>query len=188
MKISEVAARSGVPASTLRYYERLDLLAPGRSVNGYRAFDESHLERLEFIDAAKQLGLELPEIRRLLALADTGTCTGVKATLLPLLAEQIAVVDHQLETLARLSSQLRTAQDHVDACPDSDQRCRSECAFRMLVGGSAPASDADPRGEDASRAPTGAPPPGPPARPGGARQPRSAHGSHWHGERDSVVG
>lgn len=133
MKISEVAARSGIPASTLRYYERLGILAPDRSANGYRHFNENHLARLEFIDAAKQLGLELPEIRRLLEVADFGTCTAVKVTLQPLLAEQIAAIEHQLETLTRLSQQLRVAQEHVDACPDSSERCRSECAFRALA-------------------------------------------------------
>ena len=66
MKISEVAERSGVPASTLRYYERLGMLAARRNPNGYRHFDEDHLERLEFIASAKRLGLELPEIRDLL--------------------------------------------------------------------------------------------------------------------------
>lgn len=133
MKISQVAERTGVPASTLRYYERLGLLVAGRSANGYRDFDESHLERLEFVDAAKRLGLELPEIRRLLELADSGTCTGTKQALQPLLAEQIAEVKQQLETLSRLDAQLRAAQEHVAACPESDERCRSECAFRVLA-------------------------------------------------------
>lgn len=133
MKISEVTERSGVPASTLRYYERLGLLAAHRSPNGYRDFDEGHLERLDFIAAAKRLGLELPEIRRLLELADTGTCTGVKATLQPLLAEQIAVIEQQLQVLTELQGQLREAQTHVDACPDSPERCRSECAFSAFA-------------------------------------------------------
>lgn len=133
MKISEVAERSGVPASTLRYYERLGILAARRSPNGYRDFDEGHLERLDFIASAKRLGLELPEIRRLLELADTGTCTGVKAALQPLLAEQIAAVERQLRLLTELQ-QLSAAQAHVDACPDSDVPCRSECAFRAFAG------------------------------------------------------
>lgn len=133
MKISEVAERTGVPASTLRYYERLGILAAGRSPNGYRDFDEDHLERLDFIASAKQLGLELPEIRRLLELADDGTCTGVKAALQPLLAEQIAAVEQQLKALSRLQDQLKQAQVHVDGCPDSDEPCRSECAFRAFA-------------------------------------------------------
>lgn len=133
MKISEVAERSGVPASTLRYYERLGFLAARRSPNGYRDFDEGHLERLDFIASAKRLGLELPEIRRLLELADTGTCTGVKVALQPLLAEQIAAVERQISILTVLQEQLSAAQAHVDDCPDSDEQCRSECAFRAFA-------------------------------------------------------
>jgi len=134
MKISEVVARSGVPASTLRYYERLGLLAPGRSANGYRTFDQGHLERLEFIRAAKLLGLELPEIFRLLMLADTGTCTGVKAALQPLLAERITDAERLLDVLSRQLPRLREAHEEVAACSDSDEHCRSECAFRVLSG------------------------------------------------------
>ena len=134
MKISEVSERTGVPASTQRYYERLGILQAARSPNGYRDFDAGHLERLDFIAAAKRLGLELPEIRRLLELADDGTCTGVKAALQPLLAEQIAAVERQLRVLSQLQAQLREARDHVDGCPDSDEPCRSECAFRAFVG------------------------------------------------------
>ena len=134
MKISEVYERSGVPASTLRYYERLGILAAHRSPNGYRDFNEGHLERLDFIASAKRLGLELPEIRGLLELADTGTCTSVKATLQPLLAEQIAAVEQQLRVLADLQAQLHEARAHVDACPNSDERCRSECAFKAFAG------------------------------------------------------
>lgn len=122
MRISEVAERTGVPTSTLRYYERLGILTAHRSPNGYRNFDVGHLERLDFIASAKRLGLELPEIRRLLDLADTGTCTGVKAKLQPLLAEQIAAVEQQLRVLVDLQAQLHEARAHVDACPDSDER------------------------------------------------------------------
>ncbi|MGP5305958.1 MerR family transcriptional regulator [Brachybacterium alimentarium] len=76
MKIAEVAERSGVPASTVRYCERLEILAAHRSPNGYRDFDEDHLERLDFIASATCLGLELPEMRRLLDLADGGRVIG----------------------------------------------------------------------------------------------------------------
>ena len=89
MRISEVSARSGVPATTLRYYESVGLLAPQRMDNGYRVYSEHTLEQLAFIDAAKELGLELPEIKDLLDLADTGTCTKVKAALHPLHTEQL---------------------------------------------------------------------------------------------------
>ncbi|WP_158861768.1 MerR family transcriptional regulator [Leifsonia sp. AG29] len=43
MRIGELAQRAGVTPKALRYYERLGLLEPGRSSNGYREYDESHL-------------------------------------------------------------------------------------------------------------------------------------------------
>jgi DNA-binding transcriptional MerR regulator len=47
-----VAERTGVPATTLRYYEEIGLLAPaGRSGNGYREYD-----RKMVLDEAKSLG------------------------------------------------------------------------------------------------------------------------------------
>ena len=38
MNIGDVAARSGLPAKTIRYYEEIGLIRPKRSGNGYRAF------------------------------------------------------------------------------------------------------------------------------------------------------
>ncbi|MCK0111879.1 MerR family transcriptional regulator [Ornithinimicrobium sp. F0845] len=133
MRIAEVSTRSGVPPSTLRYYESVGLLQPTRGANGYRVFEEMDLERLGFIAAAKRLGLELPEIRRLLTLATTGTCGGVKEALLPLLAEQVQQVEQQIASLISLRDHLAAAQDRVVTCPDSPQACRSECVFRAML-------------------------------------------------------
>lgn len=83
MRISEVAARSGVPASTLRYYEDLGLLNPKRASNGYRAFDPDVLERLRFINAAKRLNLPLEQIVPLVRIWQSDPCASVKARLRP---------------------------------------------------------------------------------------------------------
>ncbi|RAD03732.1 hypothetical protein, partial [Burkholderia multivorans] len=57
----------------------------------------------------------------------------VKVALQPLLAEQIAAVERQISILTVLQEQLSAAQAHVDDCPDSDEQCRSECAFRAFA-------------------------------------------------------
>ena len=70
MKIGEVARRTGTGVETIRYYEREGLLlAPARRPSGYRQYDESTLERLEYIRRAKELGFTLAEIRELLELS-----------------------------------------------------------------------------------------------------------------------
>lgn len=43
MRIGEVAHRAGVTVKAVRYYERLGLLRPGRSANGYREYDDAHV-------------------------------------------------------------------------------------------------------------------------------------------------
>ena len=70
MKIGEVAKRSGIGIETIRYYEREGLLLePERRPSGYRQYDESTVERLEYIRRAKELGFTLAEIRELLELS-----------------------------------------------------------------------------------------------------------------------
>ena len=66
MKIGEVAAQSGIPASTLRYYELIGLLPAARRVSGQRVYDESILKPLAFIKLAQEIGFSLSEIALLL--------------------------------------------------------------------------------------------------------------------------
>ncbi len=70
MRIGEIAKRCGIGIETIRYYEREGLLLePERRPSGYRQYDESTVERLEYIRRAKELGFTLAEIRELLDLS-----------------------------------------------------------------------------------------------------------------------
>lgn len=60
--IGALSVRSGVPASALRYYESLGLIAAERSSGNQRLFERSTLRRVSFIRAAQQVGLTLEEI------------------------------------------------------------------------------------------------------------------------------
>ncbi len=71
MTIGEVAARAGLAASAIRYYEKAGLLpVPSRSPGGYRLYSDAHLKRLSFIRRARALGFSINEVRKLLKLAD----------------------------------------------------------------------------------------------------------------------
>lgn len=70
MRIGEVARRSGVNASAIRYYESAGLLPlPARS-SGRREYDAHTVERLKLILAAQQFGFRLNEIREMLKVTD----------------------------------------------------------------------------------------------------------------------
>lgn len=72
MKIGELAAATGCPIETIRYYERSGLLAaPGRSAGNYRVYGADHQERLAFIRHCRLLDMSLEEVRRLLHFRDS---------------------------------------------------------------------------------------------------------------------
>jgi len=66
MTIGEVAARSAIPASAIRYYEKKGLLGVPVRTSGRRVYDSGVLNHLVIIRFAKETGFTLPEIRVLL--------------------------------------------------------------------------------------------------------------------------
>jgi MerR family transcriptional regulator, redox-sensitive transcriptional activator SoxR len=65
LSIGEVARRTGVAASALRYYEDAGLLPAPRRVGGRRRYDPEVLRRVEVLRCAQQAGFTLAEIRTL---------------------------------------------------------------------------------------------------------------------------
>lgn len=63
LTIGEVAARSGVAASALRFYEDQGLIASQRTDAGHRRYPRAVLRRVAFIVFAQKIGLSLDEIR-----------------------------------------------------------------------------------------------------------------------------
>lgn len=106
MKIGELAGRSGCPVETIRYYERIGLLAPPqRTANNYRSYGDGHAERLQFIRHCRTLDMGLDEIRMLLDARDQpeGDCADVNG----LLDRHIARVAGRIAELAALERQLK---------------------------------------------------------------------------------
>ncbi len=69
LTISRLARLAGIGVETIRYYQRIGLLAtPPRPAHGYRTYPADSLERLHFIARAKQLDFTLKEIAELLQL------------------------------------------------------------------------------------------------------------------------
>jgi len=63
MKIGELAARAGLNASALRYYEKMGLLAPPHRTGGQRRYPSDALDRALLIRFAGEMGFTLDEIR-----------------------------------------------------------------------------------------------------------------------------
>jgi DNA-binding transcriptional MerR regulator len=132
-RISEAARKSGIPATTLRYYEDIGLVtAPGRTDAGYRVYDDRSIDRLRFITRAKELGISLEEIRQLVDLWDADQCGPVQQEMLRLVDAKIADTEVRAVELAAFAAQLRAVaarlRDHRHAGP-CDESCA--CASPM---------------------------------------------------------
>ncbi|MEM9579523.1 MAG: redox-sensitive transcriptional activator SoxR [Pseudomonadota bacterium] len=65
MTIGQIAKRSGIAVSALRYYESQGLIRANRNRGGHRRFARAELRRVSFILIAQQFGLTLPQIRQI---------------------------------------------------------------------------------------------------------------------------
>jgi MerR family redox-sensitive transcriptional activator SoxR len=105
LPIGELARRSGVAASALRFYEQQGLMSSRRSAGGRREYTRADLRRVAFIRAAQAVGLSLDEIRAALAtLPDGRTLTQVDWQRLS--RSWQPVLDHRIAALTRLRDQL----------------------------------------------------------------------------------
>ena len=105
LTVGQLAARVGVTADTVRYYERSGLLPePNRTDGDHRRYGPADLDRMLFIRGAQRLGLRLAEIKVLLAVRDTGVCPCGPAE--TLLSEHIGEIDREIARLARLRADL----------------------------------------------------------------------------------
>ena len=67
LTIGEVAARSGVATSALRFYEEQGLIQSARTDSGHRRYPRAVIRRVAFVVFAQKIGLSLEEIRAELA-------------------------------------------------------------------------------------------------------------------------
>jgi DNA-binding transcriptional MerR regulator len=115
LDIAAVARRSGVPASTLRYYEERGLIAPIGRRGLRRLYDGRVLERLALIGLGRAAGFSLEEIARMLA---PGGPPSIDRDLLAAKADDL---DRTIRTLTAMRDGLRhavacTAPSHME-CP-----------------------------------------------------------------------
>jgi DNA-binding transcriptional MerR regulator len=104
--IKEAAALTGLPASTLRYYESIGVIAPiGRGASsGHRVYDESDLDELMWVACLAATGMSVSEMRQYLANGRLGPAAA---------SEQVALLAEQERRLAREAEQLVLRQRYV---------------------------------------------------------------------------
>ena len=126
MRIGEVAARAGVPAKTIRFWEGRCLLPlPDRTPAGYREYGPDILERLAFIRRSQAAGLTLEQIRQVLQIRDSGQAPCVHVT--GLIARRLGEVEARLAELTATRDQLAALAARAAGQDPAD--CRGYCSI-----------------------------------------------------------
>jgi DNA-binding transcriptional MerR regulator len=128
LTIEETAERTGITRHTLRYYERIGLLAPvGRTVSGHRRYTDGDLGSIIFLMLLRETGMPIEDMQRFMALARQGEHTirgrvdvlvAHRAELLSTLERlrgHLAALDHKIEvyTTALETTALETEKESV---------------------------------------------------------------------------
>lgn len=128
MNIGQAADATGLPPKTLRYYEEIGLVRPGRDTNGYRAFSEADLHKLRFLGRSRALGFSVSDCRALLALYEDDTRAS---------AEVKAIASKHLDEIAAKIADLKameaTLSHLVDTCAGDG---RPDCPILADLGAS----------------------------------------------------
>lgn len=123
LKISELAAQTGLSAHTIRFYEKHGLInASERSEAGYRYYSDADIRRAEFVKTARNIGFSLDDIGQLLSIRldkDSHSCQ-----------EVTDITQHKLNEvnakIAELSMMQQTLERLLESCgggPENATHC-----------------------------------------------------------------
>ncbi|MFI9272369.1 redox-sensitive transcriptional activator SoxR [Kitasatospora sp. NPDC052896] len=133
LTIGELAARSGLATSALRYYEELGLIHAERTAGGQRRYQRQMLRRVAFVRAAQRVGLSLEEVR--------DTLGRLPADRSPNAAEWSAVATTWQARIDRQIAELFTLREHLTGCIGCGCLSQGSCALynpRDVLGADGP--------------------------------------------------
>ncbi|HEX5484503.1 Hg(II)-responsive transcriptional regulator [Limnobacter sp.] len=120
LTIGGLARAAGVNIETIRYYQRVGMLAkPDKPVQGARRYSENDLKRIHFIKRAQALGFTLSEVADLLALSGASACRETRAVAqikLQSIEARIRDLQKMQTTLLQLVTRCNESDDST-GCP-----------------------------------------------------------------------
>lgn len=127
LTIGELGKRTGLPTKTIRFYESIGLIAkPARADNGYRTYPESRIQELILIKNARDLGLPIPRIKKLMVGCEDGDCSHSQEDIDREIDEYLAELSAKIAELSHLKVQMQTLRKTLRDCEgdhESDYCC-----------------------------------------------------------------
>jgi DNA-binding transcriptional MerR regulator len=114
MRIGELARRTGVPADTLRFYERAGVLPrSARSENGYREYDDADAEHVRLLVDLRSLEIPLADAAEVARFCHSGHCADTAHELPSVIDRQRLVIAERIQRLRELDARLSDLAGHL---------------------------------------------------------------------------
>ncbi|MFG1812396.1 MerR family transcriptional regulator [Kribbella sp. NPDC049174] len=127
MRIGELADRTGVSRRLLRYYEEQQLITPSRGPNGYREYQESHVDIVLQIKGLLDAGLPTRIIQQLLPCLDQSQSIyvpDVTPEMIATLQREQTRLTERIDCLARNRNAIADYLDKVISVKDANNKSR----------------------------------------------------------------
>ncbi|MEM7330277.1 MAG: redox-sensitive transcriptional activator SoxR [Pseudomonadota bacterium] len=108
LSIGDLAMRTGISVSAIRFYEKKGLVRPDRNQGNQRRYEGSDIRRLSFILIAQQIGLTIDQIKTVMASLPEGR-TPTKSDWNKISREFRTTLDHRIALMQRM-------RDNLDGC------------------------------------------------------------------------
>lgn len=119
LTIGILAKSSNVNVETIRYYQKMELLAePAKPKSGFRIYPQAYIDRINFIKRAQLLGFTLKQIRELLTLGD-GHCKQVQE----LAGEKLNEIEIRIKDLKIMRKSLSDLLARCDDTYETNTHC-----------------------------------------------------------------
>lgn len=108
LSIGDLARRTGLSVSAIRFYEKKGLITPDRNAGNQRRYEGSDIRRLSFVLIAQQIGLSIEQIKDVMASLPAGRT--------PTKTDWTKISRHFRETLDQRIAMMQRMRDNLDGC------------------------------------------------------------------------
>ena len=137
LRIGELAARTGLTAPTIRYYEQIGLLPGGpRPLRSHRIYTEADVERLDLLRRLRDLlGVSLDELQEIAAAEETAAALPARIGTAGSASDRLLLVDEALRQSDSVLRRVRTrALELGELEQDLTERRHAIAATRITSG------------------------------------------------------
>tara|TARA_Y100000034_G_C6588731_1_gene255673 strand:+ start:144 stop:548 length:405 start_codon:yes stop_codon:yes gene_type:complete len=125
MRVKDVAQALNLSTDAVRYYTRIGLLNPSRSLNGYKHYRPEDVARIRFIISARNLGFSVNDVKEILKTSEqtNSPCPTVRR----LIEQRLKETEERFNDMRNLRERMRAAIRDWSSKPDQPHDAETIC-------------------------------------------------------------